>query len=174
MTAAANCEPTTHQALPDGEACLVEANVNPRTGFASDYLNHFNEAIMLLELLAEMPDCLEDFFAWQPKKYDEHFAASKFKHRDVAIAAYADADPVLRQRLDTLANSMNEILMATREVMRQELSGSNATAIAGLAVRWVKPLLARAGAVINGTEAEHRGAGQHATPQSAVDALLAR
>ena len=25
---------------------LVEANVNPQTGFASDYLNHFSEAVM--------------------------------------------------------------------------------------------------------------------------------
>ena len=76
MTAAAKCEPTNLPAPPDDEACLIAANVNPRTGFATDYLNHFNEAVMLLELLAEMPECLGDFFAWQPKKYDEHFAAS--------------------------------------------------------------------------------------------------
>jgi len=72
---------------------LVEANVNPQTGFASDYLNHFSEAVMLLELMMEMPECREDFLAWQPRKYEEHFAASNFKHRDVAIAAYGEADP---------------------------------------------------------------------------------
>jgi len=134
---------TTRQAPPDEEACLVAANVNPRTGFATDYLNHFNEAIMLLELLAEVPECRDDFFAWYPKKYDEHFAASKSRHRDVAIAAYGKADPALRQRLDTLANSMNEILMATREVMRQDCCSSSVAAIADLAVRWVKPMVAR-------------------------------
>jgi hypothetical protein len=168
MTAAANREPP-NPAPPDDEACLIAANVNPRTGFATDYLNHFNEAIMLLELLAEMPECREDFFAWRPKKYDEHFAASKSKYRDVAIAAYAEADPVLRQQLDTLANSMNEILLATREVMRHDISSDSAIAVADIAVRWVKPMVLRAGAVINGTEAEHRAI----NPQSAVDALLA-
>src|SRR3954468_11553312 len=124
MTAAAKREPPNLRALPDDEAWLIAANVNPRTGFATDYLNHFNEAVMLLELLAEMPECLGDFFAWQPKKYDEHFATSKSKHRHIALAAYAEADPELRERLDTLADCMNEILMATREVMRQDLSNN--------------------------------------------------
>jgi hypothetical protein len=174
MTAAANRNSTTPQAPPHDEACLVAANVNPRTGFATDYLNHFNEAIMLLELMADVPECREDFFSWQPKKYDEHFATSKFKHRDVAIAAYGKADPASRHRLDTLATSMNEILMATREVMRQDCCSSSVTAIADLAVRSVKPLVARAGDVINGTEAKQQSARQDAAPQLAVDALLAR
>jgi hypothetical protein len=170
MTTAANRAPTACRTLAD-EARLIEANINPSTGFATDYLNHFNEAIMLLELLAEMPECLDDFFAWQPKKYDEHFAASKSRHRDVTLAAYAEADPELRRRLDMLADSMNEILMATREVMRQDLARGNAPLIADLAVRWVKPLIARTRAVINGTEAEERA---RVNPQTAVDALLAR
>ena len=75
-----------------------------------------------------VPECREDFFAWYPKKYDEHFAASKSKHRDVAISAYDKADPTLRQQLDTLANSMNEILLATREVMRQDCCHGSVTA----------------------------------------------
>jgi hypothetical protein len=170
MTAAANRDPSKSYA-PSDEACLIEANVNPRTGFATDYLNHFNEAIMLLELLTERPDCLEDFFAWQPKKYDEHFTASKSRHRKVALAAYAEADPVLRERLDTLADSMHEILTATREVMRQ--GDANYGAVARLAVRWVRPLLVRTSAVINGTEAE-QAADRDSAPQVAVDALLAR
>lgn len=173
MTAAENREPTTRRTLTADAARLIEANVNPLTGLATDYLNHFNEAIMLLELLADMPECLDDFFAWRPKKYDEHFATSKSKYRDIALAAYAQADPDSRLRLDALADSMNEILMATREVMRQDIAKGSAPLIANLAVRWVKPLVARAGAVING-EDERRVAGANATPQRAVDALLAR
>jgi hypothetical protein len=171
MTAAAKREATSTPALPDDAARLIAADVNPHTGFATDYLNHFDEAVMLLELLAETPECLADFLAWRPKKYDEHFAASQSKHRQVALAAYAGADPEQRRRLDTLADSMNEILMATREVMRQDLP--NNIAIADLAVRWVKPLLVRAGAVIDGTEAQDAAVADPA-PQATVDALPAR
>ena len=45
---------------------LARANINPATGLATDYLNHFNEAIMLLEMLSAMPDCAEDFLVWEP------------------------------------------------------------------------------------------------------------
>ena len=54
-------------------ARLRAANINPRTGLATDYLNHFNEAIMLLEMIPDMPECFEDFLGWQPLSYAEHF-----------------------------------------------------------------------------------------------------
>ena len=152
---------------------LTDTNINPLTGLATDYLNHFNEAIMLLEMLAEMPGSRSDFFAWKPRNYSEHFATSNFKHRDAAIAAYGAADPELRQRLDTLADTMNEILVATREVMRQPLSDASAGTIANLALRWIKPLVAQAGAVINGIRTERASEPENAQ-QDAIDALLAR
>ena len=67
---------------------LADANINPLTGLATDYLNHFNEAIMLLEMLSSCPDCLDDFLTWRPVSYREHFMASRFRGRDLAIAAY--------------------------------------------------------------------------------------
>src|SRR6201999_2975266 len=63
---------------------LRAANINPRTGLATDYLNHFNEAIMLLEMIPDMVECAEDFLAWTPLSYAEHFTASNFKARDLA------------------------------------------------------------------------------------------
>ena len=35
---------------------LQAANINPRTGLATDYLNHFNEAVMLLEMIPAYPE----------------------------------------------------------------------------------------------------------------------
>jgi hypothetical protein len=152
----------------------VDMNMNPSTGLATDYLNHFNEAIMLLEMLREMPECLDDFLAWQPMSYREHFLASKFKDRDLAIAAYNAADPVLRERLDGFAKAMNEILLATHDVMRHGVQTPTAVRIADLAVSWLKPLVARAGAVINGNAPAQSAARPATMPQAAVDALLAR
>ncbi|HMH63198.1 MAG TPA: hypothetical protein VK561_18210, partial [Bradyrhizobium sp.] len=80
--------PMPPQSGPDQEARAAQlraANINPRTGLATDYLNHFNEAIMLLEMVPDMPECAEDFLAWQPLSYGEHFTASHFKARDLAI-----------------------------------------------------------------------------------------
>src|SRR5690242_21275670 len=81
---------------------LSAANINPRTGLATDYLNHFNEAIMLLEMIPDIPDCAADFMDWQPLTYPEHFMASNFKARDLAIEAYEQADPDIRARFDNV------------------------------------------------------------------------
>ena len=35
---------------------MIEANVNPDTGLATDYLNLFNEGTMLFEMAFDMPD----------------------------------------------------------------------------------------------------------------------
>src|SRR5665647_3413314 len=108
---------------PDGGAAaarLAEANINPATGLATDYLNHFNEAIMLLEMLSSCPDCRVDFLGWRPMSYREHFLASGFKGRDLAIAAYDAADPNVRGCLDTLAGTMTAVLEATRAAMSAE------------------------------------------------------
>jgi len=34
---------------------LSDANINPSTGLATDYLTRINEAVMLLDMLANLP-----------------------------------------------------------------------------------------------------------------------
>src|SRR5579863_2087796 len=87
------------ETVADREARAAElraANINPRTGLATDYLNHFNEAIMLLEMVPDMPECAEDFLNWQPLSYAEHFTASNFKGKALAIEAYDTAETHIR------------------------------------------------------------------------------
>ncbi len=151
-----------------GGARLADANINPRTGLATDYLNHFNEAIMLLEMLAACPDCIEDFLAWRPMSYREHFAHSRFKGRELAIAAYEGADPALRAAIDVLSGTMTAVLLTTRGALRAEMEPDAAGTIAARAVACLKPLVARAGTVINGETED----GEPMPPQAVVDGLM--
>jgi hypothetical protein len=129
---------------------LRAANINPRTGLATDYLNHFNEAVMLLEMIPDMPDCAEDFLAWQPLSYAEHFTASNFKARDLAISAYDSADPVIRAEFDNITRAMTSILTAVSEAMRKAQQDKTRATLAEQATGWVKPLVMLAGGIING------------------------
>jgi hypothetical protein len=129
---------------------LQAANINPRTGLATDYLNHFNEAIMLLEMIPDMPDCADDFLGWQPLSYREHFTASNFKARDLAIAAYDMAQPSVREEFDNLTATMTSILTAVGEAMRNATQDRTRATLAEQATIWVKPLVALAGGIING------------------------
>ena len=129
---------------------LLEANINPRTGLATDYLNHFNEAVMLLEMVPDMPECAEDFLDWRPLSYSEHFHASNFKARDLAISAYETADTVTRTEFDNITSAMTSILTAVSAAMREAQQDKTRARLAEQATIWVKPLVALAGGVING------------------------
>lgn len=129
---------------------LKAANINPRTGLATDYLNHFNEAVMLLEMIPDMPDCAEDFLQWRPLSYAEHFTASNFKARDLAIDAYESADPTIRAEFDHLTGTMTSILTAVGDAMRETQQDNTRTKLAEQATSWVKPLVSAAGGIING------------------------
>src|SRR5438045_5883063 len=126
MTSTAASTTPPDRPAPDkvgGEAAraaqLRAANINPRTVLASDYLNHFNEAIMLLEMIPDIPECAGDFLEWRPLSYAEHFHASNFKARDLAISAYESADPAIRAEFDQLAGTMTSILTAVGQAMRE-------------------------------------------------------
>jgi hypothetical protein len=147
-------------------------NINPITGLSTDYLNHFTEAIMLLEILPVMPDCLADFLAWEPKDYREHFAAGHLRNRDMVIAAYEAADPELSGSLDMLADLMNTMLLATREAIAANPATLKSRALALRTAEVLKPVITRIAALINGTAA---GLSNRASvPQAEIDAMFRR
>jgi len=129
---------------------LKAANINPQTGLATDYLNHFNEAIMLLEMIPDMPECSEEFLQWRPLSYAEHFTASNFKARDLAISAYESADADVRVEFDQMTETMTSILNEVGTAMREASQDATKAKLAEQAVGWLKPLVAAAGGVING------------------------
>jgi hypothetical protein len=129
---------------------LRAANINPRTGLATDYLNHFNEAVMLLEMVPDMPECAEDFLGWKPLSYAEHFTASNFKARDLAIEAYDTADQRIRAEFDSITTAITSILTAVGEAMQNAQQDKTRAKLAQQATGWVKPLVMQAGGVING------------------------
>jgi hypothetical protein len=162
---------------PGGSAAgerLADANINAATGLATDYLNHFNEAIMLLEMLPSCPDCVQDFLAWRPLSYREHFAGSQFRGRELAIAAYEAADPALRARLDAFATAMTAMLQATGTALRSGLPPDAGGLIAEAVAAGLKPLVARAGALINGEGEAEAEPDQTSAPQAVVDGLMQR
>lgn len=138
---------------------LAAANISPVTGLSTDYLNHFGEAIMLLDLAGQAPEYQRELRRWRPQTYREYFSASQLAHRRLSIAAYEQADELARQRFDALCLAMNVLILAAHPVA----AGSSAqagTRPAADVVRELKSLFARASAAVHGREApEHDPAG---------------
>ena len=109
---------------------------------------------MLLEMIPDMPECAEDFLSWQPLSYSEHFTASNFRARDLAIESYEAADAAIRAEFDQLTTAMTSILVAVSAAMREAQQDKTRATLAEQATGWVKPLVALAGGIINGRGAE--------------------
>lgn len=86
-------------------------NINQNTLLATDYLNHFNEIIMLLEMVPSMPECYEDAAEWTPKTYAEHFRASGLSDAELAILAYENAPANYRQAFDATIGQMDRLVL---------------------------------------------------------------
>lgn len=70
------------------QAKVQGTNINVKTLLATDYLNHFNEVVMMIDMLPDMPDCLDMVKEWQPKPYKDHFRDSTIADKDLAVEAY--------------------------------------------------------------------------------------
>jgi len=86
-------------------------NINAGSLIATDYLNHFNEIIMLFDLASEMPDCFQDVAAWQPASYPEHFSRSNFSDKGLAIEAYKLCPPDVRSTFDATVAELDAHLL---------------------------------------------------------------
>lgn len=85
-------------------------NISSATLLATDYLNHFNEIVMLLEMVPDMPDMIEDCKEWAPKSYQDHFRESAFSDKELAIEAYDHVPSRFREPFEETIQHLNAIV----------------------------------------------------------------
>ena len=165
---------------------LEGANINATSFLATDYLNHFNEVVMLLEMAADMPEMLEDAAEWQPKSYSEHFADSGFAQADLAIEAYDHCPAAYRTPFDAQVDELNLLVLCTLEEAQAaqadaSLDGSYTAGLIGARIETMRAALARLNGIIHGKAGDPASApaaapaqpdGQGELDQDAIDALF--
>jgi hypothetical protein len=142
-------------------------NINPATGLSTDYLNHFSEALMALEMVRDMPECIEDLRAWTPKTYA--FAGSRLSNRDAIVRMYESAAPELRQTLDGLSDVLNARLAEARDSAVRHVEKGAPDFAAEHATVYIRPLIAHMIALINGGA---NGPAEWKRSQAAIDAMF--
>ncbi len=153
---------------------LEQANINPKTGLATDYLNHFNEVVMLLEMMPAMPDVAADVLEWTPADYETHFENSSFSDKQLAVLAFHAAPAKLRDKLLSVVSEINAAVQASQDQIRGAADPSEiAMQLAETATNEIKPLISMASGVIHGhiggKAIVHEGEGA----QAEIDAMFA-
>jgi hypothetical protein len=95
----------------DWQARVAGANIDPKTLLATDYLNHFNEIVMLIDMIPDMPDMIEDVKQWAPRDYCAHFEQSSFAARHLAVEAYAHAPAAYRRPFEETVRQLDQLLL---------------------------------------------------------------
>jgi hypothetical protein len=147
---------------------IAASNIDNDTFLATDYLNHFNEIVMLLDMIPGMPDILEDAKDWRPKSYAQHFNDSGLSDSALTIEAYENAPAEFRAPFDNTIERMNQLVSRNLDIIEAAMQGSRPeelAATAATAARLLQRLIDAAAAIIHGN-----------TPnldQSEIDDLLA-
>ncbi len=115
----------------------AEAIVNPASGLANDYLNLFNEIVMLIEQLPVMPELIDDILRWRPVSYQSYFAKSILPGRASALEAYAALDAGFRRDFEAVVADLDRRAVgAVAAIRRLHKAGSGASpATAELCIR---------------------------------------
>lgn len=130
-------------------------NISPTSLLATDYLNHFNEIIMLLGMVPDMPDIIEECRSWQPKDYKDHFRDSGFHDRALAVEAYDHVPARYKQPFEDTVEQMNRVVEnAISKIGSATDEGDTMSAAfkAETASRLLQHLLDIASAIIHGAE----------------------
>ena len=137
-------ERATLQALPQARSRIrrAEALINPASGLANDYLNLFNEIVMLVEQLPTMPELFEDIQRWRPISYREYFHRSILPGRLSAIETYDKLEPRFRREFETLVEELDRRSTGAVAAVRRQFKagGEDDAALA--------PICEKAGATI--------------------------
>jgi hypothetical protein len=157
--------------------CLEEraANlVNPASGIANDYLNHFNEILLLIENLPTLlPEMLDELLQWRPITYREYFAKSLLPGSASALQIYDRLDEGFRREFESIIDGINAMAMASIDVIRAhrnlagELDPSKVSDFCENASSAIRSALNRAADLVNNGRTAHAE-----SPQGMADRLI--
>lgn len=142
-------------------------NISDKTLLATDYLNHFNEIVMLIEMVPDMPDMLEDCHAWQPKTYQEHFRDSGFSDKALAIEAYEHVPGKFRKPFEDTIQHMNQVVRHTLDRIAGDVHGGDPDRLRAdcvQSVEMIHRIIQVANGIIHGTA--------HVMEQNEIDLYL--
>jgi len=145
-------------------------NISAQTLLATDYLNHFNEIVMLLDMLPDMPDMIEECKLWQPKSYKDHFADSSFRDKQLAIEAYDRVPSVYRVPFEETIGQLNQLICEGVDRIDAEIANGTSPEqlqeSCRVLARAAQALMDCASAIIHGSN--------RAMGQAEIDGLLGR
>ncbi|MDZ4790678.1 MAG: hypothetical protein SGJ17_05630 [Hyphomicrobiales bacterium] len=92
--------------------------VNPASGVANDFLNHFNEILLLIENLPIMlPEMVDEILEWRPKTYREYFQTSSLPGSAATLEIYGTLSREFRADFESMVSLLNRMAVESITVI---------------------------------------------------------
>ena len=141
-------------------------------GLSNDYLNHYSEALMLIEMAADDPAIGADLAEWRPVSYRSYFGASELRRASNALAAYDALPADRRAAFEKLVAAMDSLATMAVFALQPPYEKETAPIIAEATVPTLRGLIARAGAFLNSGGQDLAPDRQGEETQIAIDRIL--
>jgi len=141
---------------------------------STDFLNRYNEALMLIELAVDDNTAVDDLKSWRALGYREHFAISSLRCAPSALAAYDAVVPARRAGFEELCRTMARLVATATALLAEKRPGLEPTTIVAVAGEALRRQIGRATQFINANGKIDIGSVESRALQDEIDALLAR
>jgi hypothetical protein len=158
--------------LDDAAPPAPQRSAGAVPGLSNDYLNHFSEALMLVELAALDADVILDLNEWRPVDYPRYFQASQLRRAPEARAAYERLDPERRAAFEELVRAMDQLVATAIRALRPPCEPEDAALVAAVTAPAMRRLIGQASAFLNSGGRDIPDSTEVEEAQSVIDRLL--
>jgi hypothetical protein len=142
-----------------------------RAGLSTDYLNHYSEILMLIEMASFDEDAVADLSGWQPVDYRAYFERSPLRRAASALAAYEALAPQRRTGFEQTVEALDKLAAAAILALQPPCHAPNRVLIGEVIGPAIRRLIDRCAAFLNSDGAVLcEGADE---PQAIIDRLIA-
>jgi hypothetical protein len=116
---------------------------------SNDFLNHYSEVLMLIEMAGDEPAIAAELQEWRPVSYRAYFASSELRRAAAALAAYDALPEARRQAFEKLVASMDTLATMAVFALQPPSTPESAPLVVRATAPALRGIIARAATFLN-------------------------
>jgi hypothetical protein len=160
------------ESKPPHDDALNGAFPSACADLSNDFLNHYSEALMLIEMAADDPVLGAELADWQPVSYRAYFASSDLRRAPAALAAYDALPEAPRRAFEKLVAAMDALATMATFALQPPTAPDSAAAVVEATVPALRGLIAKAGAFLNSGGRELASDSEAEGAQTVIDRII--
>jgi hypothetical protein len=145
MPTAARRKPEPDDAAAEAADALPSACAD----LSNDFLNHYSEVLMLIEMAGDDPAIGAELQDWRPVSYPAYFASSELRRAPAALAAYEALPEARRQAFEKLVAAMDTLATMAVFALQPPSTPESAPVVIEATAPALRELIAKAAAFLN-------------------------